>query len=76
VSTWWGILAPVGTPKAVVDKLNAAINEVSNKELVKDRFASEGATVQLGTAQEFQQTLRKELLMWRGLVKSANLTMN
>ncbi len=76
VSTWWGILAPVGTPKAVVDKLNAAINEVSNKELVKDRFSSEGATVQLGTAQEFQQTLRKELLMWRGLVKSANLTMN
>jgi len=76
VSTWWGILAPVGTPKAVVDKLNGAINEASNKELIKDRFASEGATVQLGTAQEFQQTLRKELLMWRGLVKSANLTMN
>jgi tripartite-type tricarboxylate transporter receptor subunit TctC len=76
VSTWWGILAPSGTPKAVVDKLNVLINEVSSKDLIKDRFTSEGANVQLGTAQEFQQTLRKELLMWRGLVKSAGLTMN
>ena len=76
VSTWWGILAPSGTPKAVVDKLNVLINEVSSKDLIKDRFTSEGANVQLGTAQEFQQTLRKELLMWRGLVKSAGLTLN
>jgi len=76
VSTWWGILAPSGTPKAVVDKLNVSINEVSSKDLIKDRFTSEGANVQLGTAQEFQQTLRKELLMWRGLVKSAGLTLN
>lgn len=76
VSTWWGILAPSGTPKAVVDKLNVLINEVSSKDVIKDRFTSEGANVQLGTAQEFQQTLRKELLMWRGLVKSAGLTMN
>lgn len=76
VSTWWGILAPSGTPKAVVDKLNTSINEVSSKDLIKDRFTSEGANVQLGTAQEFQQTLRKELLMWRGLVKSAGLTLN
>ena len=75
VSTWWGILAPSGTPKAVVDKLNVLINEVSSKDVIKDRFTSEGANVQLGTAQEFQQTLRKELLMWRGLVKSAGLTM-
>ena len=76
VSTWWGILAPSGTPKVVVDKLNTSINEVSSKDLIKDRFTSEGANVQLGTAQEFQQTLRKELLMWRGLVKSAGLTLN
>ena len=76
VSTWWGILAPSGTPKAVVDKLNVLINEVSSKDVIKDRFTSEGANVQLGTAQEFQQTLRKELLMWRGLVKSAGLSMN
>ena len=76
VSTWWGILAPASTPKAVVDKLNSAINEVSSKELIKERFASEGALTQVGSPQEFQQTLRKELVMWRGLVKSAGLSMN
>jgi tripartite-type tricarboxylate transporter receptor subunit TctC len=54
VSTWWGILAPASTPKAVVDKLNSAINEVSSKELIKERFASEGALTQVGSPQEFQ----------------------
>ena len=76
VSTWWGILAPAATPKGVVDKLNLAINEVSNKDLIKERFASEGAFANVGSPQDFQQTLRKELLMWRGLVKSAGLSMN
>ncbi len=76
VSTWWGILAPVNTPKLIVDKLNAAINDVANKELIKERFASEGAFIQVGSPQEFQQTLRKELAMWKGLVKSAGLSMN
>ena len=76
VSTWWGILAPSSTPKWVVDKLNSAINDVSGKELIKERFASEGALTQVGSPQEFQQLLRKELSMWRGLVKSAGLSMN
>ena len=76
VSTWWGILAPAATPKGVVDKLNLAINEVSNTDLIKERFASEGAFAHVGSPQDFQQTLRKELLMWRGLVKSAGLSMN
>jgi len=76
VGTWWGILAPASTPKMVIDKLNSVVNEVSAKELIKERFASEGALVQVGSPQDFQQTLRKELLMWRGLVKSAGLTVN
>ena len=76
VSTWWGILAPANTPKGVVDRLNQAINEITAQDQLKERFISEGASIERQTPQEFQSTLRKELAMWKSLVKSAGLSMN
>ena len=76
VSTWWGILAPANTPKAVVERLNQAINEITAQDQLKERFISEGASIERETPQEFQSTLRKELAMWKSLVKSAGLSMN
>ena len=76
VSTWWGILAPANTPKAVVDKLNQAINDITTQDQLKERFISEGASIERVTPQEFQVTLRKELSMWKSLGKSAGLSMN
>jgi tripartite-type tricarboxylate transporter receptor subunit TctC len=76
VSTWWGVLAPANIPKEIVDKLNQAINEITNQDQLKERFSSEGALIERQTPQEFQITLRKELTMWKSLVKSAGLSMN
>jgi len=76
VSTWWGVLAPANTPKVIVDKLNQAINDITTQDQLKERFISEGASIERETPQEFQLTLRKELIMWKSLVKSANLSLN
>jgi len=76
VSTWWGVLAPANTPKVVVDKLNQAINDITTQDQLKERFVSEGASIERQTPQEFQLTLRKELTMWKSLVKSSGLSMN
>jgi len=76
VSTWWGILAPANTPKSVVDKLNQAINEITTQDQLKERFISEGASIERETPHEFQLTLRKELTMWRSLVKGSGLSLN
>ncbi len=76
VSTWWGVLAPANTPKVVVDKLNQAINDITTQDKLKERFISEGASIERQTPQEFQLTLRKELTMWKSLVKSSGLSMN
>jgi len=76
VSTWWGILAPANTPKSVVDKLNQAINDITTQDQLKERFVSEGASIERETPHEFQLTLRKELTMWRSLVKGSGLSMN
>ncbi len=76
VSTWWGVLAPANTPKVVVDKLNQTINDITTQDQLKERFISEGASIERQTPQEFQLTLRKELTMWKSLVKSSGLSMN
>src|SRR3954470_5298865 len=47
--TWFGILAPAGTPKAIVDKLNAEINKVLKDPSVRSAIEKEGGTVEGGT---------------------------
>ena len=74
LSTWWGGgLAPKGTPAAALDKLNTAINTASAQEPLHGRLVGEGASVDSGTAQEFQLQLAQEIHLWKSLVKSAGL---
>lgn len=73
ISTWWGVLAPAGTPPAVVDKLNAAVNEAAAADLVRDRLTHEGADPIKATAAEFGRTLSSELALWRGVVKQSGI---
>lgn len=76
ITTWWGVLAPANTPKAVVEKLNHAINEAAANEAVRKRLLSEGADTFSGTPAEFQTILASELGLWRGVVKSAGLKLD
>jgi tripartite-type tricarboxylate transporter receptor subunit TctC len=73
ISTWWGVLAPAKTPKAVVDKLNQAIHEVAAQEPVRSRLMHEGAEAISGTPEAFARTLSHELVQWRAVAKSAGL---
>src|SRR5204862_2416831 len=52
-STWGGILAPAGTPKPVVAKLNGAINAALKQEDVRGKLTGAGIEVQGGTPAEF-----------------------
>jgi len=76
LSTWWGVLAPKGTPNGVVDKLNAAINAASAQEPLHSRLVGEGASIESGSAKDFQAQLSSEIRMWKSLVKSAGLKDN
>jgi tripartite-type tricarboxylate transporter receptor subunit TctC len=73
ISTWWGIVAPPGTPSAIVKTLNEAINDASSKDPLKARLAKEGAQSYRLSPIEFQKTLLAELKMWQSVVKSTNL---
>ena len=73
ISTWWGIVAPPGTPNAIVKQLNEVVNYAANKDPLKARLAKEGALAYKLSPSDFQKMLNKELKMWQNVVKSSNL---
>ena len=70
---WLGLMAPTGTPKAVVDKLNAEINKTIARPEVKAAWDKQGAVALTMTPAEFDAYLRKDIEKWAEVVKAANL---
>jgi tripartite-type tricarboxylate transporter receptor subunit TctC len=70
---WLGIMAPAGTPKPVVDKLNAEINKVIGKPEVRAAWDKQGAVALTMTPAQFDTYLRKDIDKWAGVVKAAGL---
>ena len=70
---WFGLLAPAGTPKDIVDRLNAETKKVLELPAVKDRLALEGAEVVGGTAQEFAALIKTEMVKWGAVAKTAGI---
>jgi len=76
ISTWWGVLAPAGTPQAVVDRLNTAVNDAAADDLVRRRLVDEGADLFRGTPADFARTLSSEMALWRGVVKQSGIRLD
>ena len=70
---WLGIMAPAGTPKAVVDKLNAEINKIITRPDVKAAWDKQGAAALVMSPAEFDAYLRKDIEKWAQVVKAAGL---
>ena len=66
--TWQGVLVPAGTPKAVVDKLNAELIAVIRSPEVRERLVSQGAEVVTMTPAEFTQFFERERKNWATVV--------
>ena len=74
--SWSGIMAPAGTPKRVIDKLNAAIEKILRDPDVKQRFASLGVEPVGGPPEAFSRHIRAESEKWARVVKTANITLH
>jgi len=72
-STWGGILAPAGTPKEVVAKLNSSINSALKMEDVRARLMGAGIEIQGGTPEAFAEVIRIEVDKWGRIVKAAGI---
>jgi tripartite-type tricarboxylate transporter receptor subunit TctC len=72
-STWGGILAPAGTPREVVAKLNGAINDALKLEDVRTRLIGAGIEIQSGTPERFGDVIKSEVDKWGRIVKEAGI---
>lgn len=70
---WLGLMAPKGTPKDVVDKLNAAMQEAMKQPAVREAWAKQGAAPMFMSPAEFDAMLRKDIEKWATVVKTANI---
>jgi tripartite-type tricarboxylate transporter receptor subunit TctC len=69
----WGLAAPAGTPRAVIDKLNRALNAALATDEVRQRLAVEGAEPQPTTPEEYAAIIDREVTMWSDLVKTVGI---
>src|SRR3982075_1209459 len=66
---WLGLMAPAGTPKPVLEKLNAAINVAIKRPDIVELWAKQGAIPMSMTTAEFDLYLRGDIVKWAGVVK-------
>lgn len=71
--TWLCIVAPKGTPKPVVDRLNEGVNKLLAQPAFRDRLIAMGVEPMGGTAAEFSVFLDAEIKKWSEVVKNANI---
>src|SRR3954447_2080719 len=67
---WLGLMAPTGTPKPVIDKLNAALSELVSRPDIVKLWKDQGAVPMSMTAEEFDKFLRGDIVKWANVVKT------
>jgi tripartite-type tricarboxylate transporter receptor subunit TctC len=73
---WLGIMAPVGTPKAIVEKLNVEINKIIARPDVTEAWAKQGAVPMPMTPEAFDKYLRADIDKWADVVKVSGAKVN
>jgi tripartite-type tricarboxylate transporter receptor subunit TctC len=66
---WLGLMAPTGTPKPVIDKLNAAVNAAIKRPEIVKLWADQGAAPMSMTPEQFDKYLRSDIVKWADVVK-------
>ena len=70
---WWGLLAPAGTPKAIIDKLNAAVNDIVSTPAMKEAFLKEGAEASPMSAEQFAAVIAADVPRWQRIAKQQGI---
>jgi tripartite-type tricarboxylate transporter receptor subunit TctC len=73
VLNWQGLIAPKGTPKAIIDQLNSAANEALKDPQLRELMLSQGNEIGGGSPAEFAALIKSESAKWGAVVKTANI---
>lgn len=72
-TSWLGMFAPAGTPRAIIDKINADVVALLTNAELRERLASDGAEPLGSTTREFDAFIHEEIAKWAKVIRSANI---
>ena len=73
LSVWFGVLAPAGTPREIIQRLNAEIVRILQSAEVRERFFKQGVDVQTSTPEQFDAFVKSEVGRWAKVIKEAGI---
>jgi tripartite-type tricarboxylate transporter receptor subunit TctC len=73
VMSWYGLAFPAGTPRAIIDKMNAGLREVLVRDDVRKQLINLGATAQTSTPEELRQHIVGEIAKWSAVREKAGI---
>ncbi|HJQ56608.1 MAG TPA: tripartite tricarboxylate transporter substrate binding protein [Vineibacter sp.] len=76
VSAWFGVFLPAGTPRDVVDALNAEIKAWIDQDAVKERFKAMAGYAAYGTPEEFNAFVQAQIALWRTVIDKEGLKLD
>ena len=69
----WGVFAPANTPKALVERLNTEIRNVTAEPEMQKLFAQEAALATTLSSSEFARRIQDEIVLWKKVVRERNI---
>jgi tripartite-type tricarboxylate transporter receptor subunit TctC len=76
ISTWIGLVAPAGTPRAIVDKIRREVVVMYADPAIADKLEKSGISTATSTPEEFAAFVRKELYRWGQVLKDSGIQLN
>ena len=73
---WWGIAAPAGTAKAIVDRVNGIMVKGLNAPEIATRFERAGLELATSTPEGFRDLIKSDLQMWTKIIRDAKITVD
>jgi tripartite-type tricarboxylate transporter receptor subunit TctC len=73
---WVGLMAPKGTPKEVVDRLNQAVSKIASQSDIRQLWAKQGAVPMVMNPAVFDKYIQDDVAKWAQVIRSANIKMD
>ncbi len=73
---WLGLMAPIGTPKAIIDKLNDTVSKIASQPDVKQAWTKQGAVPMIMNPVVFDKYMRDDIAKWSRVIKTANIKLD
>jgi tripartite-type tricarboxylate transporter receptor subunit TctC len=73
METWYGVLAPAGTPKEIVDKLSIEIGKILAMPDVREKLETQGMRPFVSTPEQFTALVKSDVARYGKIIKTANI---